>query len=107
MADLNWNSRQLTHGWQRGVTAFFYGLDMTEADFDTAFERRQQPAMSHEMKETLPLFDETGALRPFADIESDILEMAQQHCGGSLSQAAKALGLGRSTLYRKLEKYNL
>ncbi len=34
MADLNWNSRQLTHGWQRGVTAFFYGLGMTEADFD-------------------------------------------------------------------------
>lgn len=31
---LNWNSRQLTHGWQRGVTAFFYGLGMTEADFD-------------------------------------------------------------------------
>lgn len=34
MANLNWNSRQLTHGWQRGVTAFFYGLGMTEADFD-------------------------------------------------------------------------
>lgn len=34
MTDLNWNSRQLTHGWQRGVTAFFYGLGMTEADFD-------------------------------------------------------------------------
>lgn len=31
---LNWNSRQLTRGWQRGVTAFFYGLGMTEADFD-------------------------------------------------------------------------
>ena len=31
---LNWNSRQLTHGWQRGVTAFFHGLGMTEADFD-------------------------------------------------------------------------
>lgn len=34
MTDLNWNSRQLTRGWQRGVTAFFYGLGMTEADFD-------------------------------------------------------------------------
>jgi dihydroxy-acid dehydratase len=34
MAPLNWNSRQLTHGWQRGVTAFYYGLGMTEADFD-------------------------------------------------------------------------
>lgn len=33
-AALNWNSRQLTHGWQRGVTAFYYGLGMTEADFD-------------------------------------------------------------------------
>ena len=31
---LNWNSRQLTHGWQRSVTAFYYGLGMTEADFD-------------------------------------------------------------------------
>lgn len=30
---LNWNSRQLTHGWQHGVTAFFHGLGMTEADF--------------------------------------------------------------------------
>lgn len=34
MTALNWNSRQLTHGWQRGVTAFYYGLGMTEADFD-------------------------------------------------------------------------
>lgn len=34
MTMLNWNSRQLTHGWQRGVTAFFYGLGMSEADFD-------------------------------------------------------------------------
>ncbi len=34
MTDLNWNSRQLTHGWQRGVTAFYHGLGMSEADFD-------------------------------------------------------------------------
>ncbi|MDX1966170.1 MAG: dihydroxy-acid dehydratase [Planctomycetaceae bacterium] len=34
MQPLNWNSRQLTRGWQRGVTAFFYGLGMTEAEFD-------------------------------------------------------------------------
>jgi dihydroxy-acid dehydratase len=32
--ELNWNSRQLTRGWQKGVTAFFYGLGLTEADFD-------------------------------------------------------------------------
>ena len=33
-APLNWNSRQLTRGWQRGVTAFYYGLGLTDADFD-------------------------------------------------------------------------
>ena len=34
MTALNWNSQQLTHGWQRGVTAFYYGIGMTEADFN-------------------------------------------------------------------------
>ncbi|MEX2357336.1 MAG: dihydroxy-acid dehydratase, partial [Pirellulaceae bacterium] len=31
---LNWNSRNLTRGWQRGVTAFYYGLGLTDDDFD-------------------------------------------------------------------------
>ncbi len=31
---LNWNSRHLTHGWQRGVTAFYYGLGLTDEDLD-------------------------------------------------------------------------
>ncbi len=34
--NLNWNSKQLTHGWQRGVNAFYWGLGFTEADFDKA-----------------------------------------------------------------------
>jgi len=33
---LNWNSRQLTHGWQRGVRAFYWGLGWGEGDFDRA-----------------------------------------------------------------------
>jgi dihydroxy-acid dehydratase len=31
---LNWNSSSLTHGWQRGVKAFYWGLGFTETDFD-------------------------------------------------------------------------
>ena len=30
---LNWNSRHLTQGWQRGVSAFYYGLHFSEEDF--------------------------------------------------------------------------
>lgn len=33
---VNWNSTQLTAGWQKGVTAFYYALGMTEADFGKA-----------------------------------------------------------------------
>jgi dihydroxy-acid dehydratase len=29
---LNWNSRNLTHGWQRGVNSFFWGLGLKEED---------------------------------------------------------------------------
>ena len=34
--NLNWNSRKLTHGWQRGVNAFYWGLGFKEEDFDKA-----------------------------------------------------------------------
>ena len=33
---LNWNSRQLTHGWQRGINAFYYGLGLTDDDLTKA-----------------------------------------------------------------------
>ena len=32
--DPNWNSRQLTDGWQRGVTAFYYGLGRSAEDMN-------------------------------------------------------------------------
>ena len=31
---INWNSSQLTRGWQKGITAFYYALGLTEDDFD-------------------------------------------------------------------------
>lgn len=31
--NLNWNSKQLTAGWQKGVTAFYYAIGMEGADF--------------------------------------------------------------------------
>jgi dihydroxy-acid dehydratase len=36
MQNLNWNSRALTHGWQRGINAFFWGLGFKQEDFDKA-----------------------------------------------------------------------
>jgi dihydroxy-acid dehydratase len=33
-APLNWNSRRLTHGWQKAITAFYYALGMDDQDLD-------------------------------------------------------------------------
>ena len=77
---------------------------LTDADFEGEMVFDQAPTIQEFKSETLALFDSTGALRPFAEIQSEIFEMAQRHCGGSLGKAAKALGLGRSTLYRKFQE---
>lgn len=33
-SQLNWNSRHITRGWQRGGNAFYYGLGLTDEDLD-------------------------------------------------------------------------
>ncbi len=33
---LNWNSRNITQGWQKGATAFYYGLGFSPEDFSKA-----------------------------------------------------------------------
>ena len=33
---LNWNSRSLTRGWQKGITAFYWGLGFGEEDLEKA-----------------------------------------------------------------------
>jgi DNA-binding NtrC family response regulator len=44
---------------------------------------------------------------PLEDVERLLIEKALARHGGSVSQAARALGLSRSALYRRLEKHGL
>jgi DNA-binding NtrC family response regulator len=48
------------------------------------------------------LYDSEGHLRPLEEIESDIIRLAIGHYRGRMSEVARRLGIGRSTLYRKL-----
>jgi len=49
--------------------------------------------------------DTDGEVAALADLERELIAFALQHYGGRLSRAARALGIGRSTLYRKLREY--
>lgn len=56
---------------------------------------------------SLPLTDPRGDVRPLDDIERDALRFAISHYRGQMSEVARRLRIGRSTLYRKLEGLGL
>ncbi len=48
------------------------------------------------------LFASDGNLRALEEIEADVIRLAIGHYRGRMSEVARRLGIGRSTLYRKL-----
>src|SRR5712672_1263998 len=53
------------------------------------------------------LLDTRGAIRPLEEVEVDAIRFAIAHYSGQMSEVARRLGIGRSTLYRKLDTFGL
>ena len=51
--------------------------------------------------------DGAGHIRKFEALESEIIRMAISRYDGHMSEVARRLGIGRSTLYRKLKEFGL
>ncbi len=51
--------------------------------------------------------DARGEVAPLPDLERELIAFALKHYGGRMSKVARALKIGRSTLYRKLRDYGL
>ena len=49
----------------------------------------------------------SGEVAALADVERELIVFALRHHGYRMSRVARALGIGRSTLYRKLREYGL
>jgi DNA-binding NtrC family response regulator len=60
-------------------------------------------------QETVPdrFLDARGEVAPLPDLERELIAFALKHYGGRMSKVARALKIGRSTLYRKLREYGL
>ena len=48
-----------------------------------------------------------GRVQTINELESKAIESAIFEFNGNLTEAAKALGIGRATLYRKVKQYNI
>ena len=62
-----------------------------------------------DMPGTAPVrfLDERGHLRKLDDIEKDLIELAIETYAGHMSEVARRLGIGRSTLYRKVREQGI
>jgi DNA-binding NtrC family response regulator len=56
---------------------------------------------------SLSLVDEGGDVRTLETVEADVIRFALQHYRGHMSEVSRRLGIGRSTLYRKLKELGL
>ncbi|MET4448111.1 DNA-binding NtrC family response regulator [Bradyrhizobium sp. GM2.2] len=56
------------------------------------------------MAGALSMLTATGDVRPLEDIENEIIRFAISHYRGQMSEVARRLKIGRSTLYRKLDE---
>jgi DNA-binding NtrC family response regulator len=53
---------------------------------------------------TLSMLTNAGEVRPLEELESEIIRFAISHYRGQMSEVARRLKIGRSTLYRKLDE---
>jgi DNA-binding NtrC family response regulator len=51
--------------------------------------------------------NESGEMRTLAELEAQAIRFALTHYQGHLSAISRRLGIGRSTLYRKLKELGL
>ncbi|MDR1828684.1 MAG: sigma 54-interacting transcriptional regulator [Methylobacteriaceae bacterium] len=86
--------------------------EITPEDFalaafgEGAFVRETRDSRSAVLS-SLDLFDHLGELRPLEDLEAEIIRFALEHYDSRISEVSRRLGIGRSTLYRKMKEHGL
>jgi DNA-binding NtrC family response regulator len=87
------------------------GLSAPQADNVSGLDRQDENASGPSLP-PLPdtpvrILDERGHLRTLEDIERDLIQHAIEVYAGHMSEIARRLGIGRSTLYRKVREQGL
>lgn len=78
-------------------------LETTDIGFDLSLPN----APAYARGGTISGVDYNGQVRSLAQIEEDAIRLAIDHYEGQLSEVARRLGIGRTTLYRKLKEYGI
>lgn len=81
--------------------------DVTRAAMAQTPANDPLPAVAHAHSAPFDIFGDDGELRELEAVEKDLIQFAIDHYGGHMSEVSRRLGIGRSTLYRKVRDYDL
>jgi DNA-binding NtrC family response regulator len=76
-------------------------------DIRSALPTVQDLLASLPQEASVRVLDEKGHLRTLEEIERDLIQLAIEVYAGHMSEVARRLGIGRSTLYRKVREQGL
>lgn len=98
--------------YSMGVNLEIYSVyQWQEKERKNAFDSSVQVLSPGENKNVIPFpgaqSGESGKVQTINELESVAIENAIHQYKGNLTEAAKALGIGRATLYRKVKQYNI
>ncbi len=103
------NVRELQNAIER-MTAINTGPVLHRADLPSSVlldsEARRPAPMPGDSREDLPVVDLAGGSLMRAS-EEHAIRRALAECSGDRTRAARLLGIGRTTLYRKMKGYNI
>lgn len=83
------------------------GPPVVSGDGDFSLPEVEGAAGASAVDETVAIFDREGHLRSLQEIEADLIRLAIDTYEGKMSEVARRLGMGRSTLYRKLREHDI
>jgi DNA-binding NtrC family response regulator len=106
------------HSWPGNIAQLFRTIQRavllcsaTELDAGTLRLIQQLEPVQYSTSNTQTLaptlLDGRGHIKKLRNIEEDVIRFALVHSGGSMTKAARNLGIGRSTLYRKLNDMDI
>jgi len=64
-------------------------------------------AAAQKTEASFSLFAADGHMRPFEEIEAEIIRIAVNRYDGRISEVARRLKIGRSTVYRKMDEFGI